>query len=111
MTQLPLSFLIHEMEYHEFYGSDSWDTDLYREPVTVKNIRFDETTVYSKDLTERKIVANGVVFVDGFHSTPIPDFKEESKVYINGKKYIIVKVIPCYQPQSNTIHHYELEVV
>lgn len=109
---LPKKWLIHEIEYEGYTGQkDDWGNDKFEEPITIKHVRFDDSTVFSRDSTQTKVLANAVIFVDSKYSTPIPDFKERSKITFNEKNYVIQKVIPCYYPDKNAIHHFELEVI
>lgn len=109
---LPKSWLIHEIVYEGYTGKkDSWGNPKYDNPITIKHVRFDDSTVFSRDNTQTKVLANAVIFVDAVNSIPIIDFKEQSKVTFNGKEYIIQKVVPCYHPTDNSVHHWELEVI
>lgn len=109
---LPKSWLIHDIIYEGYAGrSDDWGNDKFEEPITIKHVRFDDATVFSRDNTQTKVLANAVVFIDSKYSTPIPDLKEQSKVTFNGKEFVIQKVVPCYYPDKNAIHHFELEVI
>lgn len=112
VPNLPKKWLIHEIVYEGYTGrKDDWGNDLFDDPVTIKNVRFDDSTVFSRDQTQTKILAEAVIFVDSKHSKPIPDFKEQSKVKFRGKEYVIQKIVPCYFPHKNEIHHWELEVI
>lgn len=109
---LPKRWLIHEIIYEGYTGQkDDWGNDKFEEPITIKHVRFDDSTVFSRDNTQTKVLANAVIFVDAKYSTPIPDFKEQSKVTFNDKEFVIQKVVPCYYPIKNAVHHYELEVI
>lgn len=109
---LPKSWLIHSVEYKAFTGQkDDWGKPVYESLVTINFVRVDESTIFSRDTTQTKIVANAVIFVDEMNSNPVPVFKEESKITFNGKDLTLKKIIPCYHPQENSIHHYELEVI
>lgn len=109
---LPKNWLIHSIQYERITGEkDDWGKDIYDKPVEIKNVRFDDSTVFSRDNTQTKVLANAVVFIDSKYSTPIPDLKEQSKVTFNGKEFVIQKVVPCYYPDKNAIHHFELEVI
>ncbi|MER2172168.1 MAG: putative minor capsid protein [Psychrobacillus psychrodurans] len=109
---LPKSWLIHTIEYKGFTGQkDSWNKPVYDAPIPISFVRVDSSTVFSRDTTQTKIVANAVIFVDAVNSNPIPIFKEESKITFNGKDLTLKKIIPCYYPQQNEVRHYELEVV
>ncbi|WP_203554952.1 putative minor capsid protein [Bacillus sp. B15-48] len=109
---LPKKWLIHEIVYEGFTGEkDDWGSDSYDYPITIKHVRFDDSTVFSRDNTQTKVIANAVIFVDAMHSTPFLEFKEQSKVRFNDKDYVIKKVVPCYYPHKNEFHHWELEVI
>ena len=110
---LPKRWLIHDIIYEEkLPGKDSYGNPLYSDPVMIKHVRFDDSTVFSRDTTDTKILANAVIFVDATHSTNIPEkFVEESKITFNNKSYVLKKVIDCYFPMKNKVRHYELEVI
>lgn len=109
---LPKRWLIHEIIYEGYTGQkDDWGNDKFEDPITIKHVRFDDSTVFSRDNTQTKVLANAVIFVDAKYSTPLPDFKEQSKVTFNDKEFVIQKVVPCYYPTKNAVHHYELEVI
>jgi len=110
---LPKKWLIHTITYEErLKGKDSYGNPRYSDPVIIKHVRFDDSTVFSRDTTDTKILANAVIFVDATHSTNIPEkFVEESKITFNEKVYVLKKVIDCYYPQKNEVRHYELEVI
>ena len=110
---LPKRWLIHDIIYQEkLPGKDSYGNPRYGDPVIIKYVRFDDSTVFSRDTTQTKIVANAVIFVDATHSTNLPErFVEESKITFNGKEYVIKKVVDCFYPDRNKIRHWELEVI
>lgn len=109
---LPKSWLIHEIVYEGYTGEkDDWGKERFEEPIIIKYVRFDDSTVFSRDQMQTKVLAEAIVFVDAKHSTPIPEFKEQSKVTFNNKEYVIQKVVTCYYPTKNAVHHYELEVI
>lgn len=109
---LPKSWLIHEIVYEGYTGEkDDWGKERFEEPITIKYVRFDDSTVFSRDQMQTKVLANAIIFVDAKNSSPIPEFKEQSKVRFNNREYVIQKVVPCYYPTTNAVHHYELEVV
>jgi len=110
---LPKRWLIHDIVYEEkLPGKDSYGNDRYATPVIIKYVRFDNETVFSRDTTDTKIVANAVIYVDATHSTNLPEkFVEQSKITFNNKVYTLKKVIEAFHPIKNEIHHYELEVV
>src|SRR5699024_2844986 len=108
---LPKQWLIHTISYEEYQGVDDWDNEEFAEPIDIEHVRFDDSTVFSRDSNQNKIVADAVIFVDAKHSKPIKDFKERSKIIFNDSEYVLKKVIPCYYPTKNKIRHWELEVI
>lgn len=108
---LPKQWLIHSITYEEYEGIDDWDNPSYADPVEIKRVRLDDSTVFSRDSNQNKVLADAIIFVDAKHSNPIKDFKERSKILFNDKEYVLKKVIPCYYPTKNKIRHYELEVI
>src|SRR5690625_1252912 len=94
---LPKRWLIHSIEYREkLPGKDSYGNPLFAEPVTIENVRFDDTTVFSRDQTQTKIQAEAVVFIDSTHSTNLPEkFVEESKITFNGREKKMKKDVKC----------------
>lgn len=109
---LPKSWLIHLISYEGIQEEkDDYGNTKYHDPIEIKHVRFDPTTVFSRDNTQSKIVAEGVIFVDMVNSAPIPIFVEESKIVFEDRELTLKKIVPCYHPTKNTIHHYELEVI
>lgn len=110
---LPKKWLIHTIIYEKrLKGKDSYGNPLFADPVTINHVRFDDSTVFSRDTTDTKILANAIIFVDSKYSTNIPEkFVEESKITFNSKSYVLKKVIDCYYPTKNKVHHWELEVI
>lgn len=110
---LPKSWLIHEIMYEEHTGKrDSYGNPIYKEPIVIENVRFDNEAVFSRDATDTKVLANAVVYVDSTNSINAPTkFVEQSKITFNGKEYVIKKVVDCYYPDRNKIRHWELELL
>lgn len=108
---IPKIMLPHTIVYRAYNGTDDFGSTIYGNPVTIERVRIDETTVFSRDGTQTRIVANGVIFIDAVNSTLFLNFEEQSLVIFNNREFVIQKVIPCYQPFSAAIHHYELEVL
>ena len=109
---LPKRWLVHSIQYERLKDKDGdWGKPSYDPPVTVRYVRYDPQTVMSRDGSQTKIQADAVIFVDAVHSTPIPEWVEESRITLNGRQWTLKKVVPCYQPESDEIHHWELEVI
>ena len=108
---LPKNWLIHKVEYMKYLGKDDYSNELYDEPVSIRFVRFDDSTVFSRDTRQDKITANGVIFIDAVNSTPIKQWAEHSKFMFRGRELTVVKVVDCYQLNEDIIHHWELEVI
>lgn len=112
VPQLPKSMLVHSIVYEQYAGRNKYGDHDYEPPVTIENVRFDDATVFSRDATDTKILANAVIFVDAKNSKNVPKrFIEQSKITFKNKTYTLKKVVDCYHPFKNEIHHYELEVI
>lgn len=110
--QLPLSYLIHDIWYEQYNGKNLDGDEDWDEPITIEHVRVDLTPVYRRAGNDTTVTANGVIFIDGVNSLGVPEtFTEQSKIMFNGDGMIITKAIPCYQPNNDTIHHWEIEVV
>ena len=110
---LPKSWLIHTIIYEEkIPGKDSYGNPLFDNPVAIERVRFDDSTVFSRDNTQTKVLADAVIFVDSTNSINVPSrFVEESKITFNGRGYVLKKIVDCYYPRKNEIRHFELEVI
>ncbi|MGF7002406.1 hypothetical protein M2149_000782 [Lachnospiraceae bacterium PFB1-21] len=108
----PMEFLIDEFEYHEIADeTGSWGESTFKEPVAIKAARIDRTAQYTSDGTGKHLLYNAVLFCYEGLSKPMPAFKEQSKIVFDGQEHILTKVIPIYEPYTNKIYSYELEVV
>lgn len=109
---LPKNWLIHQIIYSGYTGKkDDFQKPVYDVPVIINHVRFDDSTVFSRDNSQNKIVAEAVIFVDSVNSSPVPIFKEQSVIIFKGKQYTLKKVVPCYYPTEDRVRHWELEVV
>lgn len=109
---IPRYLLVHTIQYEALIGKpNDYGTPTYATSQTITNVRVDSTSGYMRTGIEQSDMSNTVVFVDSTFSKPFVDFKKDSKVTFLGKDYTIQRVIPCYQPGMNTLHHYELELV
>ncbi len=110
---LPKKWLIHTVIYEEkLPGKDSHGNPLFDKPIDIEHVRFDDSTVFSRDNTDTKVLANAIIFVDSTNSINAPKkFVEESKITFNGDDYVLKKIVDCYHPTKNEIRHYELEVI
>lgn len=111
MIRIDPNVLVHEFEYHEYTGQDRFKQPNYDEPLTVSKVRVDESSVFSRDGDQKRILANAVIFVYNGYSEPFVEFKEQSKIVFNGKDYLLSKVIPIAEPYSDKLFSVELEVV
>lgn len=109
---LPKRWLVHQIIYEGYTGEkDEFQKPMYDAPMIINHVRYDQSTVFSRDSSQTKIVAEGVIFVDAVNSSPVPEFKEESKITFNGRVLTLKKVKPLYYPDKNEVHHWELEVI
>ncbi|EAC3660565.1 VanZ family protein [Listeria monocytogenes] len=108
---LPLDWLIHNISYEAYKEEGRHNEVGYEKGIEVEHVRVD----FSKSNQIAGLSDNdrydAVIFIDAVNSMNVPkDFISRSKIYFSGKAYKIVKVIPCYAT-SNSVHHWEIEVV
>lgn len=111
MLRIDPNVLIHEFEYYEYLGQDRYKQPSYGESVMVSHVRVDESSVFSRDGDQKKILANAVIFLYNGYSVPFGEFKEQSKIVFKGIEYILQKVIPISNPYNDNLFSYELEVL
>jgi len=104
---------IHSVTFERFLSTDRYNKPLYGEPLQLDYVRFDNNPVWSKSGNSDSIVANGVLFVYPSFSTNVNDLSGTMKslVTFNGVKYVVNKVIEVYEPFSNKVFCYEIEVL
>lgn len=107
---LPIEWFIHQSEYLGYAGMDDFGNDSYNDPFPIQYSRFDNSTVYTRDTQQNEVRANGVLYVCAIRNS-LPELTERSLIRLNDKEYTIAKVIALPFPTSDTIHHYELEVL
>lgn len=111
LTRPPKKFLIHDIQYMEHVGNDDWQKPVFADPVTVKNVRVDNTPEYSVDADGLSLRYNALVFCYNGLSEPFPEFKTQSRIIFDGNEHTITRVVPVYEAYSDAIYSYELEVI
>ena len=110
MISVNSNWLVDSFEYHEFTKVDEWQKAVFEEPVEVSKVRIEFGTRYSRDKKEAKVISNAIIYCFASDTVPLLDFKERAKVVIEGKEYLIQKVIPNRAPDGS-MWSYELEVL
>lgn len=111
MLRVPKSLLVDQFNYSEYVGIGRDKKPEYSETVTVKFVRIDRHSVFSRDTNDTKIVANAVIFCYADHTTPFQPFKPQSLVEFDGRSYITTNVIPIKHWAIDKVWAYELEVL
>ncbi|MBM7585846.1 hypothetical protein JOC86_002388 [Bacillus pakistanensis] len=104
---IPVSLLIHEVTYEEPIPDDGWSEESYKPAITLKNVRVESSSNIKRTNTGEQILYKSLLIVDVVNSSPIPEFKEKSKVTFNGDVMYVNKVNPIH---AFTLHHYEIEL-
>ncbi|WP_161877984.1 putative minor capsid protein [Alkalibacterium sp. MB6] len=111
MPKPPPEFCLDDFEYKEYTGLNNWSDPQYEEPILIKNVRIDRGAEYSTSTNGKQLLYNGVIFCYADITSPLPEFKTESVVVIDGQDHVVTKVIPNYEAYSKKLYSYELEVV
>lgn len=104
---------VHSVTFERFLSTDRYNKPIYSEPLLIDRVRFDNNPVWSKSGNNDSIVANGVLFVYPNISTNAGDLSNtmKSRITFNGTTYVVNKVIEVYEPFSNKVFCYEMEVL
>jgi len=104
--------LTQSFDYHEFEGEDSWATSSYKEPITVKNVRIDETLEIAQiSVGVNRVVCKAIAFVYASDTIPFLEFKRRSKIVTKNGIYTINKVVEINEPFEDKLWSVELELV
>lgn len=107
----PKEFCIDSFEYYEYKGLNSWSEPEYAEPVTVDLCRIDREAQYTSSTSGKQLLYNAVVFCYAGITTPLPEFKKQSKISFDGVERVVTKIIPIYEPYEKKLYSCEIEVV
>lgn len=110
-TKPPKRFLIDSFEYEEYIGEDDWGKALFKEPVLIKNTRFEMHTRFSNTINGKEILYNGLILCYNGITEPLLHFKEQSRVTYKNETHIINKVTELYEPYQKKIYSIEIEVI
>lgn len=110
VAQLPIDWLVHSVSYVVIGEENRWGEST-EEIIDVSNVRVEPTKSFSVNQQQEQVTANLVIFIDGVHSSPIPNFKVGNKIIWQGNEHVIVRVLPFNLPDSPKLHHIEVEVV
>ncbi|MCL2559271.1 MAG: minor capsid protein [Turicibacter sp.] len=104
--------LNQSFEYHEFEEKDNWQTASYKAPITIKNVRLDETLETTPvSAGEGRVINKAIAFIYASDTTPFIAFKRQSKVVTNNGIYTINKVVKVNEPFKDKLWSVELELV
>lgn len=111
MPTPPKEFFIDSFDYKKYLGLNRYSEPEYALPITIKNCRIARGSEYTSTTSGKQLLYNAVVFCVKGITTPLPEFKTESIVIFDGIEHKVIKVIPIYEPYTEKIYSYELEVV
>jgi len=104
--------LNQSFDYCEFEGEDIWATSSYKEPITIKNVRIDETLETAPiSVGISRVVCKAIAFVYASDTTPFIEFKRRSKIVTKNGIYMINKVVKINEPFEDKLWSVELELV
>lgn len=103
--------LIDSFIYEEYEGEGDYNKPSYKLPINIDKVRIDRSTVYSRNENQTQVLAEGIIFCYASATTPLKEFKEQSRVTFDGVQRIVTKVIPIKELYRDIIWAYELEVI
>lgn len=104
------NWLIDSFGYREFVKSDR-NGPVYMETQEITKCRINHKSIFSQDSSEKKIVADGKVYCYASATNPFLEFKEQSKIIIDGKERTITKAKRFKEPMVDKVFSYELEFI
>jgi hypothetical protein len=111
MLKIDSKMLVDSFIYEEFEGEGDYNKPSYKIPINVEKVRIDRSTVYSRNENQTQVLAEGIIFCYASATTPLKEFKEQSRVTFDGVQRIVTKVIPIKELYRDIIWAYELEVI
>ena len=111
MPRVPAEFCIDSFEYHEYDGLNNWSEPQYKDPVSIKHCRIDRGAEYSSAASGKQLLYNALIFCYEGITTPLPEFKTQSKIIFDEREHTVMKAIPIYEAYEKSLYSYELEVV
>ncbi len=106
---IPLSFLIHTVEYREYLGNGRYG-ETFADPITIERVRLQPIASYRRKTGERereKPNESFVLFFDMTYSRPLVNFKEKSKIVFQAKEYSVIRISE-FCAFDTTPHHIEV---
>lgn len=111
MLYVDTKTLIDSFIYEEYEGEGDYNKPSYKLPINITKVRIDRSTVYSRNENQTQVLAEGIIFCYASATTPLKEFKEQSRVTFDGVQRIVTKVIPIKELYRDIIWAYELEVI
>lgn len=108
----PIETLVHEFDYQEYLGMNSWQEEEYGDPVAISHCRIDKESAYTSQASGRVLLYHAVIFCYPGLTEGMPAaFKEKSLITFDDTEYVITKVIPNADPYAKKLYSIEIEVV
>lgn len=108
---VPRKMLVDSFTYEEFKEKGRDHNPQYDDPVTIEMARIDRGRTYSDNSQEAAIRSNATIYTFAPLTTPFLDFKEQSRVQFDGRKYIVVEVRKLKHWYMDEVMAYELDVM
>lgn len=103
--------LIHTVGYQEYTDQDRNHTASYKDAVSIEHCRVDVQRTYTQNSNTESESISAVLFMFNGLTKPFIPLKEKSRVIHNGKTYRIYKIVDNYEPFTNTLFSYEVELI
>lgn len=108
---VPRKMLVDSFTYEEFKEKGRDHNPQYDDPVTIEMARIDRGRTYSDNSQEVAIRSNATIYTFAPLTTPFLDFKEQSRVQFDGRKYVVVEVRKLKHWYMDEVMAYELDVM
>lgn len=105
------SMLVDSFEYGEYKGKDRSHNASYEQFKAINNVRIDRTRQFHRDTDEAIVRAEATIYCYSKYTNPFLNFKEQSKVIIDGEEYTIKTKRSYIAPFKKDMAVFELDVI
>lgn len=113
LLKAPKSYFNQSIKLRIKTGQNNYQEPTF-EDVSLTNCLVQPQTIYSGSNNGRTIVANALVVLYAPYTTPMPELNEShlgSQIVFSGHEYELTNIVTNYDPYSNEVWSYELEVL
>src|SRR5690606_4069498 len=106
---IPISLLIHSIEYEEFIKVSTYDKE-YKPVEIIDNVLVQPIVSIKKDSRGQEVQTKAVIFLDSVNTPNCKELKVDSKITFGSLSGTVIACEPLYTFDTITPHHYEVTI-